>query len=58
MTVEGVTAASRLAVSQRTQPTAAVCQIAALEAGAGVVDFYADASVTDDAVFILEVTAG
>lgn len=54
--VEGVTAASRLAVSQRTQPTDAVCQIAALEPGAGVVDFYADAAVSADAVFVVEVT--
>lgn len=58
VTVAGVTADSRLAVSQRTQPTAAVCQIAALEAGAGVVDFYADAAVSADAVFVVEVTAG
>lgn len=56
--VAGVTADSRLAVSQRTQPTDAVCQIAALEPGAGVVDFYADSAVSADAVFVVEVTAG
>lgn len=56
VTVEGVTADSRLAVSQRTQPTDAVRQVAALEAGAGVVDFYADAEVSEAATFILEVT--
>ena len=58
VTVEGVTADSRLAVSQRTHPTNAVCQVAALEAGAGVVDFYADSAVSADAVFVVEVTAG
>ena len=56
VTVEGVTADSRLAVSQRTQPTDSVCKVAALETGAGVVDFYADTAVTDAATFILEVT--
>lgn len=56
VTVEGVTADSRLAVSQRTQPTDAVRQVAALEAGAGVVDFYADSAVSADAVFVVEVT--
>ena len=54
--VEGVTADSRLAVSQRTQPTDAVRQVAALEAGAGCVDFYADSAVSADAVFAVEVT--
>lgn len=54
--VAGVTADSRLAVSQRTQPTDAVRQVAALEAGAGVVDFYADAAVGEAATFVLEVT--
>ena len=58
VTVESVTANSRLAVSQRTQPTDAVRQVAALEAGAGVVDFYADSAVSADAVFVVEVTAG
>ena len=58
VTVEGVTADSRLTVSQRTQPTDAVRQVAALEAGAGVVDFYADSAVGEAATFILEVTAG
>ncbi len=56
VTVEGVTADSRLAVSQRTQPTDAVRQVAALEAGAGVVDFYAASAVSADAVFVAEVT--
>lgn len=56
VTVAGVTADSRLAVSQRTQPTDAVCQVAALEAGAGVVDFYADSAVSVDAVFVVEVS--
>lgn len=56
VTVEGVTADSRLAVSQRTQPTDAVCQVAALEAGAEIVDFYADSAVSADAVFVVEVT--
>lgn len=56
VTVEGVTADSRLAVSQRTQPTDAVRQVAALEAGAGAVDFYADSAVSADAVFVVEVT--
>lgn len=55
--VKGVTADSRLAVSQRTQPTDAVCRVAALEPGAGVVDFYADSAVSADAVFVVEVTA-
>lgn len=54
--VAGVTADSRLAVSQRTQPTDAVCRVAALEPGAGVVDFYADSAVGEAATFILEVT--
>lgn len=58
VTVAGVTADSRLAVSQRTQPTDAVRRVAALEAGAGVVDFYADGAVSADAVFVMEVTAG
>lgn len=55
--VAGVTADSQLAVSQRTQPTDAVCRVAALEPGAGVVDFYADSAVSADAVFVVEVTA-
>lgn len=54
VTVEGVTADSRLAVSQRTQPTDAVRQVAALEAGAGCIDFFADAAVSADAVFVVE----
>lgn len=56
--VAGVTADSRLAVSQRTQPTDAVRQVAALEAGAGCIDFFADSAVSADAVFVVEVTAG
>ena len=58
VTVEGVTADSRLTVSQRTQPTDAVRQVAALEAGAGCIDFFADSAVSADAVFVVEVTAG
>lgn len=54
--VEGVTADSRLAVSQRTQPTDAVRQVAALEPGAGCIDFFADAAVSADAVFVVEVS--
>lgn len=54
--VAGVTADSRLAVSQRTQPTDAVRQVAALEAGAGCIDFFADSAVSADAVFVVEVT--
>lgn len=56
VTVEGVTADSRLAVSQRTQPTDAVRRVAALEPGAGVVEFYANAAPTSAAVFVLEVS--
>lgn len=56
VTVEGVTEGSRLAVSQRTQPTDAVRQVAALEPSAGVVDFYADSAVSADAVFVVEVS--
>lgn len=56
VTVAGVTADSRLAVSQRTQPTDAVRQVAALEAGAGCIDFFADSAVSADAVFVVEVT--
>lgn len=55
VTVEGVTADSRLTVSQRTQPTDAVRQVAALEAGAGCIDFFADSAVSADAVFVVEV---
>lgn len=54
--VAGVTADSRLAVSQRTQPTDAVRQVAALEAGAGCIDFYADSAVSAEAVFVVEVS--
>ena len=56
VTVEDVTADSRLAVSQRTQPTNAVRRVAALEPDAGAVDFYADSAVSADAVFVVEVT--
>lgn len=57
VTVAGVTADSRIAVSDRTRVTDAVRMIAALEPGAGVVKFYANAAPTSAAVFILEVSA-
>ena len=54
--VTGVTADSRIAVSDRTRVTDAVRMIAALEPGAGVVKFYANSAPTSAAVFILEVS--
>ena len=54
VTVAGITADSRIAVSDRTRVTDAVRMIAALEPGAGVVKFYANAAPTSAAVFILE----
>lgn len=57
-TVTGVTADSRIAVSDRTRVTDAVRMVAALEPGAGVVKFYANSAPTSAAVFVLEVTAG
>lgn len=56
VTVAGVTADSRIAVSDRTRVTDAVRMVAALEPGAGVVKFYANAVPTSAAVFVLEVS--
>lgn len=56
VTVAGVTADSRIVVSDRTRVTDAVRMIAALEPGAGVVKFYANAAPTSAAVFIVEVS--
>lgn len=58
VTVAGVTADSRIAVSDRTRVTDAVRMIAALEPEAGVVKFYANAAPTSAAVFVLEVRQG
>ena len=55
VTVAGVTADSRIAVSDRTRVTDAVRMVAALEPGAGVVKFYANSAPTNAAVFVLEV---
>lgn len=57
VTVAGVTADSHISVSDRTRVTDAVRMVAALEPGAGVVKFYANAAPTSAAVFILEVSA-
>ena len=54
--VAGVTADSRIAVSDRTRVTDAVRMVAALEPGAGVVKFYANSAPTSAAVFVLEVS--
>lgn len=56
VTVAGVTADSHIAVSDRTRVTDAVRMVAALEPGAGVVKFYANAAPTSAAVFVLEVS--
>lgn len=56
VTVAGVTADSHISVSDRTRVTDAVRMVAALEPGAGVVKFYANAAPTSAAVFILEVS--
>lgn len=58
VTVAGMTANSRIAVSDRTRVTVPVRMVAALEPGAGVVKFYTNAAPTSAAVFVLEVTAG
>ena len=58
VTVAGVTADSRIAVSDRTRVTDAVRMVAALEPGAGVVKFYANAAPTSAAVFVVEVRQG
>ena len=54
VTVAGVTADSRITVSDRTRVTDVVRMVAALEPGAGVVKFYANAAPTSAAVFGLE----
>lgn len=56
VTVAGVTADSRITVSDRTRVTDAVRMIAALEPGAGVVKFYANSAPSAAAVFVLEVS--
>lgn len=56
VTVAGVTADSRVTVSDRTRVTDAVRMIAALEPGAGVVKFYANSAPTSAAVFVVEVS--
>lgn len=55
VTVAGVTADSRIAVSDRTRVTDAVRMVAALEPGAGVVKFYANSAPTSAAFFVVEV---
>lgn len=56
MNVSNVTADSRIFVSDRTRVTDAVRLVAALEPGAGVVKFYANAAPTSAAVFVVEVS--
>lgn len=56
VTVAGVTADSRIAVSDRTRATDAVRMVAALEPGAGAVKFYANSAPTSAVVFVLEVS--
>lgn len=56
VTVAGVTADSRITVSDRTRVTDAVRMVAALEPGAGVVKFYANSAPTSAAVFVVEVS--
>lgn len=56
VTVAGVTADSHITVSDRTRVTDAVRMVAALEPGAGVVKFYANAAPTSAAVFVVEVS--
>lgn len=56
VTVAGVTADSHISVSDRTRVTDAVRMVAALEPGAGVVKFYANAAPKSAAIFILEVS--
>lgn len=58
VTVAGVTADSRIAVSDRTRATDAVRLVEALEPGAGVVKLYANAAPTSAAVFVVEVSQG
>lgn len=56
VTVAGVTADSRIAVSDRTRVTDAVRMVAALEPKAGVVKFYANSAPMSATVFVLEVS--
>lgn len=56
VTVAGVTADSRVIVSDLTRVTDAVRMVAALEPGAGVVKFYANSAPTSAAVLVLEVS--
>lgn len=56
VTVAGVTADSRVVVSDRTRVTDAVRMVAALEPGARVVNFYANIAPTSATVFVLEVS--
>ena len=56
VTVAGITADSRITVSDRTRVTDAVRMVAALEPGAGVVKFYANSAPTSAATFVLEVS--
>ena len=56
VTVAGVTADSRIAVSDRTRVTDSVRMVAALAPSAGVVKFYANSAPTSAAVFVLEVS--
>ena len=56
VTVAGIMADSRIAVSDRTRVTDAVRMVAAIEPGAGVVKLYANAEPTSAAIFILEVS--
>ena len=58
MTVAGVTADSRIVVSDRTRVTDAVRMVAALEPGSGAVKFYANSAPTSAAVFVVEVSQG
>ena len=57
VTVAGVTADSRIAVSDRTRVTDNVRLIAAIEPDSGSVKFYANAVPTGAATFILEVSS-
>lgn len=56
VTVAGVTADSRVIVSDLTRVTDAVRMVAALEPGVGAVKFYANSAPTSAAVFVLEVS--
>lgn len=56
VTVAGITADSRIVVSERTRVTDAVRMVAAIEPGAGAVKFYANAAPTSAAVFVVEVS--